>query len=113
MPSLLCFFLEFLQYARDMAVRATSIPLYKKSIADIAFAVQNAMPALVETIKELGLVLVADTSDEIVGKPTRPGALATANAMGVAAEWAYRMPEGVNGVMKANGVLRFNDTIDM
>ncbi|KAL1983564.1 hypothetical protein VTN96DRAFT_10224 [Rasamsonia emersonii] len=73
----------------------------------------NVMPALVETIKELGLVLVADTSDEVDGKPTRPSALATANAMGVAAEWAYRMPEGVNGVMKANGVLRFNDTIDM
>lgn len=32
--------------------------------------------------------------------------------MGVA-EWAYRMPDGVNGVMKANGILRFNDTIDM
>jgi CDK inhibitor PHO81 len=70
------------------------------------------MPALVETIKEQGLVLVADTSDE-VGRPARPSTLATANAMGVAAEWAYRMPEGVNGVMKANGVLRFNDSIDM
>lgn len=29
------------------------------------------------------------------------------------AEWAYQMPEGVNGIMKANGILRFNDTIDM
>ncbi|KAL1965152.1 hypothetical protein VTN77DRAFT_6065 [Rasamsonia byssochlamydoides] len=73
----------------------------------------NVMPALVETIKELGLVLVADTSDEAVGRPARPSALTPANAMGVAAEWAYRMPEGVNGVMKANGVLRFNDSIDM
>jgi len=70
------------------------------------------MPALVETIKEQGLVLVADTSDE-TGQPTRPDALAAAGAMGVGAEWAYRMPEGVNGVMKGNGVLRFNDTIDM
>lgn len=33
--------------------------------------------------------------------------------MGVDAEWAYRMPDGVNGAMKANGILRFNDTIDM
>ncbi|KAI2794315.1 Ankyrin repeat protein nuc-2 [Penicillium oxalicum] len=71
----------------------------------------NVVPALVETIKELGLVLVADTSDEI-GQPDRGDALASANAMGVA-EWAYRMPDGVNGVMKANGVLRFNDMIDM
>lgn len=72
---------------------------------------QNVVPALVEAIKELGLVLVADTSDE-TGQPERSDALTAANAMGVA-EWAYRMPEGVNGVMKANGVLRFNDMIDM
>ncbi|BDD61908.1 hypothetical protein MAP00_006927 [Monascus purpureus] len=71
----------------------------------------NVVPALVETIKELGLVLVADTSDE--AQPSRSEALAAANAMGVAAEWAYRMPDGVNGVMKANGILRFNDMIDM
>lgn len=73
---------------------------------------QNVMPALVATIKELGLVLVADTSDE-TEQLNRSGALAAAGAMGVAAEWAYRMPDGVNGVMKGNGVLRFNDTIDM
>ena len=64
-----------------------------------------------ETIKELGLVLVADTSDE-AGQPDRNNSLAGANAVGVA-EWAYRMPDGVNGAMKANGVLRFNDMIDM
>ncbi|KAF9883604.1 phosphate system positive regulatory protein pho81 [Aspergillus nanangensis] len=71
----------------------------------------NVVPALVETIKELGLVLVADTSDE-VETPKQKEALAAMNTMGVA-EWAYRMPDGVNGVMKANGILRFNDTIDM
>lgn len=75
-------------------------------------AAQNVVPALVDTIKELGLVLVADTSDE-VGQPDRNEALSAASAMGVAAEWAYRMPEGVNGVMRANGILRFNDMIDM
>jgi CDK inhibitor PHO81 len=64
----------------------------------------------VETIKELGLVLVADTSDE-TGHPDGE-ALNTTSALGVA-DWAYRMPDGVNGVMKANGILRFNDTIDM
>lgn len=63
-----------------------------------------------ETIKGLGLVLVADTSDET----SEPGPDdAAANTMGVAAEWAYRMPDGVNGAMKANGILRFNDMIDM
>jgi CDK inhibitor PHO81 len=65
----------------------------------------------VETIKELGLVLVADTSDE-AGQPDRRNSLTDASAVGVA-EWAYRMPDGVNGAMKANGVLRFNDMIDM
>ena len=69
------------------------------------------MPALVETIKELGLVLVADTSDD-VGQPSQSEEMITADPMGVA-EWAYRMPDGVNGVMKANGILRFNDTIDI
>lgn len=71
---------------------------------------QNVVPALVETIKELGLVLVADTSDE-TGQSNQVEELPT-DPMGVA-EWAYRMPDGVNGVMRANGILRFNDMIDM
>lgn len=72
---------------------------------------QNVVPALVETIKELGLVLVADTSDEV--EPPAPKEVsANTTPMGVA-DWAYRMPDGVNGVMKANGILRFNDTIDI
>ncbi|KAL4870630.1 hypothetical protein BDV12DRAFT_47495 [Aspergillus spectabilis] len=70
----------------------------------------NVVPALVETIKELGLVLVADTSDE--AEQSDNHALSTADSMGVA-DLAYRMPEGVNGLMKANGILRFNDMIDM
>ncbi|KAL4911727.1 hypothetical protein BDW62DRAFT_47648 [Aspergillus aurantiobrunneus] len=70
----------------------------------------NVVPALVATIKELGLVLVADTSDEAEQPDNQ--ALAAAGSMGVA-ELAYRMPEGVNGLMKANGILRFNDMIDM
>lgn len=72
----------------------------------------NVVPTLVETIKELGLVLVADTSDE-AGRTSINETVAAVNAMGVNAEWAYRMPEGVNGIMKANGILRFNDTVDM
>lgn len=55
-------------------------------------------------------MLVADTSDE-AGQDQRE-VLPNADSMGVA-EWAYRMPHGVNGVMRANGVLRFNDMIDM
>lgn len=55
---------------------------------------------------------MADTSDE-TRQPERSDALAASNAMGVDAEWAYRMPDGVNGAMKANGILRFSDMIDM
>ncbi|PGG95789.1 hypothetical protein AJ79_09875 [Helicocarpus griseus UAMH5409] len=91
----------------------------------------NVMPSLVESIKELGLVLVADTSDEVLDKSRFGIGLSSnkklgvsnvydggngaiiGNSHGTSAEWAYRMPDGVNGVMRGNGVLRFNDTIDM
>jgi CDK inhibitor PHO81 len=65
------------------------------------------MPALIETIKEQGLVLIADTSDESATSPLKTTTTRTAT------EWVYRTPEGVNGVMKATGVLRFNESIDM
>lgn len=59
------------------------------------------VPALVDTIKELGLVLVADTSDENAGRED-----------GIGRGWSP-MPEGVNGILKDNGTLRFHDAIDM
>ncbi|MCJ1461703.1 phosphate system positive regulatory protein pho81 [Pseudocyphellaria aurata] len=64
----------------------------------------NMVPALVESIKVAGLVLVTDTSEE--NSPR------TASSS-VAAQRSYRMPDGVDGILKGNGVLRFNDTIDM
>lgn len=67
---------------------------------------QNIMPSLVETIKDQSLVLVADTSDESEQSHTRPMDI-------YPAERTYLMPSGVNGVMKANGVLRFHETIDL
>lgn len=64
------------------------------------------MPSLVETIKEQGLVLVADTSDESE-QTTLP------DSMDISPEQSYLMPTGVNGIFKANGVLRFHETIDL
>ena len=61
---------------------------------------QEMVPALTDTIKGAGLVLVADTSNE----SRDPGL--------VGEEWSP-MPDGVNGVMKRNGILKFNETIDM
>ena len=60
---------------------------------------QNMVPSLIESIKVAGLVLVTDTSEE--------------NASGGSAARAYRMPEGVDGILRGNGVLRFNEMIDM
>jgi CDK inhibitor PHO81 len=60
------------------------------------------VPALIETIKQAGLVLVSDNSGgdegQVSGRERH--------------NWAM-MPEGVNGVMKPNGVLRFNESVDM
>lgn len=57
------------------------------------------VPTLIESIKVAGLVLVTDTSEE--QSPTGTGAR------------SYRMPDGVDGVLRGNGVLRFNEMIDM
>ena len=59
------------------------------------------IPSLIESIKIAGLVLVTDTSRE------QPSAAQKA------AQLTYRMPEGVDGILKDNGVLRFNEMIDM
>ena len=59
---------------------------------------QNMVPSLIESIKVAGLVLVTDTSEEHTSGST---------------ERAYRMPEGVDGMLRGNGVLRFNEMIDM
>lgn len=57
------------------------------------------VPSLIESVKVAGLVLVTDTSDQHL--PTDSAAR------------SYRMPEGVDGVLKGNGILRFNEMIDM
>ena len=59
------------------------------------------VPALIESIKVAGLVLVTDTSDEAV------------TAGRSAAKNSFHMPDGVDGILKGNGILRFNETIDM
>lgn len=58
------------------------------------------VPALIEAIKAQGLVLVIDKSAE-------PAAKAQID------DPFPRLPAGIDGVLKANGVLRFNESIDM
>ncbi|RMZ79581.1 hypothetical protein DV737_g3341, partial [Chaetothyriales sp. CBS 132003] len=62
------------------------------------------VPALIQTIKQAGLVLVSDTT----GAEDHTESNEAARLHNFAME-----PEGVNGIMKSNGILRFNDSIDM
>ena len=59
------------------------------------------VPTLIEAIKAQGLVLVTDKSGE--KQPEK----------NIYADPFPRLPEGIDGVLKANGVLRFNESIDM
>jgi CDK inhibitor PHO81 len=59
------------------------------------------IPALIESIKAHGLVLVTDRSAEL--RVDR----------GILGDPFPRLPEGIDGVLKTNGVLRFNESIDM
>lgn len=87
---------------------------------------QNLVPALIESIKVAGLVLVIDTSEEkspssssrvtttTTTTATAPGSVAPSSAAAAQpSQSLYRMPDGVDGILKGNGVLRFHDTIDM
>jgi CDK inhibitor PHO81 len=59
------------------------------------------IPALIESIKAQGLVLVTDKSAE------------PAIDRNILDDPFPRLPEGIDGVLKGNGVLRFNESIDM
>ena len=74
--------------------------LMSKSVI-ISDNTQEMVPSLIESIKVAGLVLVTDTSKESLA--SGPSAAAR----------SYRMPEGVDGILKGNGILRFNEMIDM
>jgi len=56
------------------------------------------VPALVESVKVAGLVLVTDTSDD----PTYTAGTAF-----------QRTQERIDGAVRDNGVLKFNETIDL
>lgn len=62
----------------------------------------DAVPALVSSIKVAGLVLVSDASVE-PEKRSR-GGLATA---------ASSIPEGIDGILRRDGVMNFNKTLDV
>lgn len=59
------------------------------------------VPSLINAIKSEGLVLVTDKSTE---QPP---------PMDPLSDPFPRLPEGIDGVLKGNGVLRFNESIDV
>jgi CDK inhibitor PHO81 len=68
--------------------------------------VQALAPALIESIKTAGLVLVADITDspEDGSGQSKPA---------VARPRQQATPDGVDGYLRGNGVLCFNETVDM
>lgn len=66
--------------------------------------VLDAVPALIESIKEAGLVLVSDASSSSQAGSVQQGATAL-SLSGV--------QDGIDGVFKSNGVLTFKETIDV
>ena len=62
--------------------------------------VLEMVPALTKTVQELGLVIVANISTSTSGAFSGP-------------DMSPVIPENVNGAILKNGVLRFNETIDI
>jgi len=62
---------------------------------------QDMVPALVDAIKSHGLALVVDKSGE-----KQPDFNPLADPF-------PRLPKGVDGLLKGNGILRFNESIDV
>ncbi len=59
------------------------------------------VPALVDSIKSHGLALVTDKSAE------------ASTAAQQLIDPFSRLPKGIDGILRSNGVLRFNESIDM
>jgi len=66
---------------------------------------QDLAPAIIESIKTAGLVLVTDVSDK--------GSREMSGGLGVARPIGNYVPNGVDGILKGSGVLRFNESIDV
>ncbi|KAI9835584.1 MAG: hypothetical protein M1819_002035 [Sarea resinae] len=73
----------------------------------------RVVPALAESIKVAGLVLITDTSGDEKAQSASSSSTNTSSSSAAAAFFDMQMPEGVDGMFTPNGVLRFHETIDM
>lgn len=97
------------------AAASTPPPARPKTIAETLAAARAAREAA-----ESGTIGVAGLRPSPASTHTPASGSRPESRSGVAAqrspgsnEQAFRMPEGVNGVVRKTGVLRFHDTIDM
>ena len=72
------------------------------------------VPALIDAIKSHGLALVVDRSGEeqTQGQQAR-GGMFDGGGGGIGEPFLPKLPKGVDGLLKGNGVLRFNESIDV
>lgn len=75
----------------------------------------DMVPALVDAIKSHGLALVVDKSGEPAEAANKEKQLGIGGALGglAGADPFPKLPKGVDGLLKSNGVLRFNEYIDV
>ena len=78
------------------------------------------VPALTESIKVAGLVLVKNTSDDGSATPTnktshhaRPSGLSASPSIFPSSAFTQDDDGGVDGVLRANGVMSFHGMIDV
>jgi CDK inhibitor PHO81 len=72
----------------------------------LANIIQSLAPALIESIKTAGLVLVTDITDSPEDGSVQP-------IPHIAQPRRQATPDGVDGYLRGNGVLCFNETVDM
>ncbi|KAI9678175.1 MAG: phosphate system positive regulatory protein pho81 [Caeruleum heppii] len=69
----------------------------------------DMVPALIESIKVAGLVLVTDTTRE----DSTASVVSSSASKSAVTGFRQGQPDGIDGVLRGNGVLRFHETIDM
>ena len=70
------------------------------------------VPALVASMKELGLVVVADTSEDAHEGAPHPS-IQRGGGVAAAGLGSPKMQQGIDGVLRGNGVLSFASRIDI
>ena len=74
------------------------------------------VPALIDAIKSHGLALVVDRSGEVQTQMQQGGGLPPSifdGSGGMGEPFLPKLPNGVDGLLKSNGVLRFKESIDV